>query len=227
MSELQRGRVDKLSDTIVADMAEKGWSHLKTDVDPMDTAAIRGMFAAMSKRLTVDTSVDPEISVIAPRKDTKVLASSSQEMSFHTDNVYLEDPCKSIALFCSVQAEEGGVNELVDGLAIAQTLPTEVREALSEQKWRWTHPATQEPSGEFAVLDEEQERLRWWRMSLINKEMATIAIADMFEGVINESPDKQRVLMQPGDMLVTDNTRILHNRSAFTGERRVYRTRYW
>lgn len=226
MSEFHRKSVDRTLDVVVADMAEKGWSHLSTGIDPVDTAAIRGLFSTMSDRLTVDRSVKPEISVIAPREKSKVLASSSQEMSFHTDNVYLEDPCKSIALFCSVQAEEGGVNQLVDGLAVARELPEDAREALADPRWSWTHPATQEPSGEFSVLDEERERIRWWRMSLLNKEMASIAIADAFEDVIN-SAEEQTVLMQPGDILVTDNTRMLHNRSAFVGERRVYRTRFW
>lgn len=226
MSEFHRKSVDRTLDVVVADMAEKGWSHLSIGIDPVDTAAIRGLFSTMSDRLTVDRSVKPEISVIAPREKSKVLASSSQEMSFHTDNVYLEDPCKSIALFCSVQAEEGGVNQLVDGLAVARELPEDAREALADPRWSWIHPATQEPSGEFSVLDEERERIRWWRMSLLNKEMASIAIADAFEDAIN-SAEEQTVLMQPGDILVTDNTRMLHNRSAFVGERRVYRTRFW
>lgn len=227
MNEFQRKSVDRTLDVVVADMAEKGWSHLSTGIDPMDTTAIRGLFSAMSDRLTVDRSVKPEISVIAPREKSKVLASSSQGMSFHTDNVYLEDPCKSIALFCSVQAEEGGMNQLVDGLAIARELSEDVREALADPRWSWIHPATQEPSGEFSVLDEEQERLRWWRMSLLNEEMASIAIADAFEDAIINSAEERTVLMQPGDILVTNNMRILHNRSAFVGERRVYRTRFW
>lgn len=227
MSELNKSVLDTTLDAISADMIEKGWSHHRMDVDPLDTVAIRSLFSTMSDRLTINASIDPEISVIAPRGKSKVLASSNQEMSFHTDNVYLDDPCKSIALFCSVQADEGGVNELVDGLVIAKELPADIRQALAEEKWHWTHPSTQESSDNFSVLDEENERLRWWRMSLLNKDIASIAIADTLEEAINSSTDKQTVLMQPGDVLVTDNTRILHNRSSFVGERRVYRTRFW
>lgn len=227
MSEFQEKNIAGTLNAVVVDLAEKGWSHLGTDIDPVDTAAIRGLFSAMSESLTVDRPAKSEISVIAPREKSKVLASSSQEMSFHTDNVYLEDPCKSIALFCSVQAEEGGVNQLVDGLAIARELPEDMREALADPRWSWTHPATQEPSGEFSVIDEKQERLRWWRRSLLNKEIASVAIADAFENAINSAEEQQTVLMQPGDILVTDNTRILHNRSAFIGERRIYRARFW
>lgn len=223
MSEIHKRTIE----AVTSDMAEKGWSHVDSGIDPSDTVAIRSLFVAMGERLTINQKIKPEISVIAPKDNTRVLAATSKEMSFHTDNVYLDDPCKSIALFCAVQAEEGGVNELVDGFKVARTLPEDAQRALAEEKWRWANPASKEPSAEFAVLDNENESLRWWRMSLLNKEMGSVAIADMFEDALNNSPDREAVLMQPGDLLVTDNTRILHNRSAFVGDRRVYRARFW
>lgn len=226
MSEL-RDPFDERVNKLATEVSEKGWVHYATGIEPNDTVAVHALFKAMAQRLSTDSRKEPEISIIKPREGSKVLASSHQEMSFHTDNVYLEDPCRSVALFCAVQAEEGGGNDLVDGLAVVRELPMEIQGQLSEQKWQWASPTTEEPSEEFSVFDDEQERIRWWRKSLLNRDMASVAIADVFEQALNNSIDRQSVLMQPGDVLVTDNTRFLHNRSAFIGERRIYRARFW
>lgn len=89
------------------------------------------------------------------------------------------------------------------------------------------NPAVNAPSGEYAVLDEAEENMRWWRMSLLTQDLAKLAIADALEDALSNSPNSHSVMMQPGDILVTDNTRIVHNRDAFKGSRHLYRARFW
>ena len=226
MSEINRPDASRLVDKIYEETTEKGWSHLQTGIDPEDMLAIRGLFVAMDNRRVASTK-KPEITSLSPHSHSLTLATSSQEMSFHTDNVYLEEPCQRIALFCAIQAEEGGYNELIDGLAITRTLSQETRDALRTSQWSWTDPSTGKPSLEFSVLNEDKEAIRWWRTSLLNRDIGSLAVADTLEEALNTSDERTRVLMQPGEVLVTDNTRILHNRSAFVGNRRIYRARFW
>lgn len=216
-----------ISARVLDDLGYQGWSFLSTDIDPADRSDIHELFQVMNRTLAFDSTIQPETTTLAPRDHSRVLATTREAMSYHTDNVYLDNPCRTVALFCTVQAEEGGGNTLVDGIEAVRTLPEEMISELKLTQWRWMNPATNTPSGEYAVIDESEERMRWWRMSLLSQKMAQVAVADAFEAALDGSPTKRRVLMQPGDILVTDNSRIVHNREAFSGARHLYRARFW
>lgn len=225
MSELNS--LESISAIVADDLRAKGWSFLSTDIDPEDRAGVHNLFQAMNSDVVLNPSIQPETTTLAPRDNSRVLATTREGMSYHTDNVYLDDPCQSVALFCAVQATEGGGNTLVDAIDVARTLPDEMVDELKIAQWSWMNPATNAPSGEYSVLDEAEENIRWWRMSLVTKDLAMLAIADVFEDAISNSMNRQSVLMQPGDILVTDNTRVVHSREAFKGSRHLYRARFW
>ena len=226
MSEIIHRNADQIATIVQDDIAEKGWSHYQTGIDPFDAVSVRGVLLALNNRIRLDDTVSPEISVIAPTDQPKTLAQGHTDMSFHTDNVYLKNPCQTVVLFCAVQAQEGGDNELVDGLAVAKQMHPDIQQSLSNPQWQWENPVHNNQSDKFAAFNREHDRIRWWRKTLLNLDMGSTAIANMFEDAINTAP-RESVIMQAGDILVTDNSRILHNRSAFRGERRVYRARFW
>lgn len=213
--------------TLVTELSEKGWSHLKTDVDPLDIVAVKGLLQSLGQKLTVDTSVQPELSVIAPRLSTGTLANTTRSMSFHTDNVYLDYPCRSVALFCAIQADSGGGSEVVDGLEAAQSLTQEQQDILSNRIWSWKQPGHKVGSSEYAVLSGDKESIRWWRETLLNSELGSIAAANALEESLQGSSSRERLLMEPGDIFVVNNRRVLHSRDAFRGNRHMYRARYW
>jgi alpha-ketoglutarate-dependent taurine dioxygenase len=225
MSEINS--LESISAIVADDLKAKGWSFLSTDIDPEDRAGVHNLFQAMNRVVALNSSIQPETTTLAPRDNSRILATTREGMSYHTDNVYLDDPCQSVALFCTVQATEGGGNTLVNAIDVAKTLPDEMVDELKLAQWSWMNPAANAPSGEYAVLDEAEENIRWWRMSLVTKDLAMLAIADAFEDAISNSFERQSVLMQPGDILVTDNTRVVHNREAFKGSRHLYRARFW
>ena len=223
----QINSLESISAIVADDLKAKGWSFLSTDIDPEDRAGVYNLFQDMNRVVALNSSIQPETTTLTPRDDSTVLATSREGMSYHTDNVYLDDPCQSVALFCKVQATEGGGNTLVNAINVAKTLPDEMVYELKLAQWSWMNPAANVPSGEYAVLDEAEENIRWWRMSLVTKDLAMLAIADAFEDAISNHFERQSVVMQPGDILVTDNTRVVHNREAFKGPRHLYRARFW
>lgn len=218
---------ESISATVADHLKERGWSFISTDIDPEDRAAVHNLLRVMNGFVAVDSSIQPETTTLAPRGNSRVLATTRESMSYHTDNVYLDNPCQSVALFCTEQAAEGGGNTLIDGIETIKTLPREVIDELKAPQWQWMNPAVNAPSGEYAVLDEAEESMRWWRMSLLTQDLAKLAIADALEDALSNSPNSHSVMMRPGDILVTDNTRIVHNRDAFKGSRHLYRARFW
>ncbi len=227
LSEYNSLEIIKIVRAVDIDIEKQGWSHIKTEIDPTDSDTLRALFTSLSKQFTQNKAIKPEVTSLSPKERSTVLATSSKAMSFHTDNVYLEDPCKAILLFCAEQADEGGENELVDGVIVAKSLPSDIQESLKESKWQWTNPVQQQASSEFTILDQNVESIRWWRMSLLNSDPGSVAVADFLEEALNNSPNKHTLLMQPGDVLLADNTRILHSRSPFVGSRQMYRARFW
>lgn len=219
--------LETIAGTASSQLEMHGWAHMQTDIDPQDRDTVRGLFRVMNNKLAIDATSNPEISVIAPRDNSRVLATSHEAMSFHTDNVYLDDPCRTVALFCAVQAEDGGDNELVDALSAIRGMPNDALEQLMEPQWRWVNPATDTLSPEYPVVDQSLEAIRWWRMGVVARDVSALAIADAFEDILLDSAGKVHVRMQPGDLLVTNNTRIVHSRKAFSGKRHVYRARFW
>lgn len=225
MSEMSSA--ESISAIVANELAVKGWSFLSTDIDPEDGAAVHNLFQTMNSVLALDASTQPETTTLTPRDNSRVLATTREAMSYHTDNVYLDNPCRSVALFCTAQATDGGGNTLMNGLDAIKTLPRDMIDQLKLPQWSWMNPATSAPSAEYAVFNEDENTMRWWRMSLLTQDLALIAIADALENAISNSPERKRLLMQPGDILVTDNTQVVHNREAFRGSRHLYRARFW
>lgn len=225
---LAMGDLERLTSTIQEQIAHQGWSCVSTGVNPGDRNALESLFAKVEPVLSsVSPERQPEFSVISPAISAATLAGSERGMSFHTDNVYLDRPCNSVALFCVRQAEKGGENELVDGHAVLQGISTDTRYVLREPRWNWQNPTTSKASDRFSVINDDAESLRWWRKTLLVKDLGLLAIADELEEEINASKSRHMIRLSPGDMLVTDNKRILHNRHAFSGRREMYRVRYW
>lgn len=216
------------SSIIQEQLSRQGWSHVSTGISPNDKVEIENLFTQLEPVLSSShIEKEPELSVISPIIGARTLAGSDGEMSFHTDNVYLEKPCKSVVLFCMQQATKGGQNEVVDGRAVIENISNKLRDSFQESQWIWQNPITGQPSEVLPVIGSDNESMRWWRATLLVKKIGLIALADELENKINTSDSRRSIRLESGDMLVTDNTRILHNRHAFIGNRVMYRARFW
>lgn len=223
MTEVKNGGLMLTPEIVEAEVAEKGWLHFRADIDPRDTLAIGGLFTMLQKQLG-DSDRLPDTSIVAQRDNSTFFSEGNGSLSLHTDTHTLETPCGHVALFCALQAQEGGENKLVDGLAVAQTLPCSMQAELSKPQWHWINPCSPEVSSPDLRVIEEEGSMRWWREGL-HHEVGLAAVVNTFDIALNESA--QAVLLQPGEGLILDNSRVLHGRGEFSGPRQMWRARIW
>jgi gamma-butyrobetaine dioxygenase len=159
------------------------------------------------------------------------LAYTGLGLSCHTDNPY-RDPVPTLQLLhCLASSAEGGDTALVDGFEVAERLrstrpdqfellarvPIPFRFRDAEAELTAEHPVlTLSARGEVVAI------------RLNNRAKAPLAVApDLVEpyyaaylAVVRmlESPAWQlRFTMEPGDLFIVDNLRMLHGRTAFSG----------
>ena len=154
------------------------------------------------------------------------LAYTPAALSVHTDNPYRCPPPTLQLLHCLKQADEGGVTALVDGFHAAERMREQDPQAFArltetDVVFRYeSEDAVLEASGPIIALDSAR-RVRQIRIN--NRSLAPLRLA--FEDVMPfyealfrfrellEAPDAQlRIRLQPGELVMFDNDRVLHGR---------------
>lgn len=176
------------------------------------------------------------------------LAYNSEALLGHTDQPYMAEP-PGIQLFhCIKQADKGGESRFLDGFAMARKVWEQDKEAFEiltkhqvlfhDLTPRWHleayHPIFELAQGVAPDADgmpallrvhfNEQSRDSWRqydandpRQSRENLDKFYKAL-DIVDRMVWEEQELS-FLLQPGEVIVSDNWRTFHNRSAFTGER--------
>ena len=146
----------------------------------------------------------------------------------HTDH----PQARYIAWMCRENDPSCGENLLVDGHAVLDALPPVLRQSLAAARFgcppldRMAHTAAAGgiPMRPHPVWDEQRRTLffaPWLPRSVDDAEpLAQLARS------LDHAP-RQRVRLEPEDMLVVDNSRILHARQALPPGSRRWLTRYW
>lgn len=152
------------------------------------------------------------------------LADTALALAPHTDNPYRLSPPEIQILHCLTQAGQGGQSLLVDGLAVVETLKAESPadyDLLSRipVRFAWTDEDTF-LEAEAPVIS--AERIRYNPRSFQSVCVDDAAVRDTwlaaFErfGARLQAPAAAVAFdMQPGDMVMMDNRRVLHGRTAF------------
>jgi gamma-butyrobetaine dioxygenase len=161
--------------------------------------------------------------------DPTNLANSSLGLAAHTDNPY-RDPVPTMQLLhCLESTAAGGDNFLVDGWRVAE----EVRAAqpagfklLAERAVTFRYSdATAELRTTATIVELDSEGsvrgVRFNPRSMQDPSMATDDLAAWYEGyllfarLVADPRFHIRFRLDPGDLFVVDNRRVLHGRTAF------------
>ena len=158
----------------------------------------------------------------------------------HTDGTYERDPRGLQAFHVLRPASSGGVTGLVDGLRWALALATDHPDAVAllaatPLPARYTepgvdrrvaHPVFDAAAGEASLL--HRLRVVHWNPADRTPHLPAPADADhlldalsLAEHRLSEPARRVDVHLQPGELLLIDNHRALHSRTAFSGERAV------
>ncbi|MEM7282347.1 MAG: TauD/TfdA family dioxygenase [Pseudomonadota bacterium] len=173
---------------------------------------------------------------VRAEKNASNLAYTPQALSVHTDNPY-RDPCPTLQLLhCLVQAEQGGITALVDGFAAADRLRKEDPfgfELLTSCDVRFCYHSDDsylENTDRVITLDSagNPRRIRVNNRSMAPLKLPFDQVQDFYSGMFKfrdllEAESAQyRFTMEPGDLVVFDNERVLHGRVGLSiGERHL------
>ncbi|ADJ47539.1 hypothetical protein AMES_5714 [Amycolatopsis mediterranei S699] len=146
---------------------------------------------------------------------------------WHTDAAYRDVPEDLVALLCVRPAADGGVSRLLHQRHARTGLDADVVTALRQPSFSWRPPAVFGGGSirQFPVLASDTVRWRWDNLEVARPHNA---VAASFREHLAAASGALDLPLQAGDVLVFDNRRVLHSRTAFTDPRRhLLRVRLW
>lgn len=167
--------------------------------------------------------------------DPANLAFTSLQIGMHTDNPYRDPAPGPQLLHCLVNESDGGENQLCDGFAVADRIrchDPDAFELLTSHPVRFRFvergSADLETYVPLIELDARGEisALRYNCRSVQAFDMGTDVLADYYEAyrILGEALHDPAALiefrLEPGQLMVSDNQRVLHGRSGFGQGRR-------
>ena len=162
------------------------------------------------------------ITVMTPSdKFPLYLGAGNGEHPPHTDGAYDEFPAKIMCLQCEVPARTGGLSILVSGIALYEWLADQDVELPVELSNPGVFTVKRaERCASKAIFQKDGERTQIvWRSDATARFapgwQTTRAIALVRQFVADES-HQLRFKLRPHQILVVDNTAVLHGRTAFT-----------
>ncbi len=200
------------SDEILATISRNGhWCMAKASAEEK-RQILRGLGTTI---YVTDVTVKP---------GSKALVTSDRALDYHTDHHRAD----LIAWYCLEQTDDGGETILIDAYALLRKLSAEQLHLLRSVKL-FEHKVFDGDSELFPLLSEKFGREKvyysfWVNRGDLTREQMEALLA--FKS-ITETERPIRYRLEPSDLLVIDNGRMLHGRTAIGGNRRRFLKRYW
>jgi alpha-ketoglutarate-dependent taurine dioxygenase len=195
------------------ELAEHGFLHMR-GASPLDLVEV---LEALGRSIHVEE--------VRETPGSASLVKSRSSIPWHTDHHRAE----RIVWFCLAQAETGGETLLTDGHAALELLdPAHVRTLRSIMLFE--HSVFRGDAPQYPMLTDGARGLPRLYFSLwLADEQMEGAQREAFDafGQALDRVEHHRFLLQPGDILAIDNTRMVHARTAIGGERVRHLRRYW
>ena len=170
---------------------------------------------------------------VRPEPAPENLAYTELGLGLHTDNPYREPVPGYQLLHCLIAGGDGGESVFADGFAVAEALRREDQVAFRtlaavpvEFRYR---DATTDLEARRTIIELDRDgnnfRIHWNSRSLSTARLPLDNVKEfypayrVFAGMLRGPRFARRVKLNPGELVAFDNGRVLHGRSAFTGER--------
>lgn len=158
-------------------------------------------------------------------REGRALVTSDRALDFHTDHHRAD----LILWHCLQQTSAGGETLLADGLAAFLSLPVETRATL-ETVLLFEHSVFQGDASTHPLVEPGEPRPKlycsFWFPDVPALTDAQRQAMDTFHGAVRRH-QVAKLRLAPGDVLLIDNRRILHGRTAITGSRDRHLVRHW
>ncbi|MCX7768393.1 MAG: TauD/TfdA family dioxygenase [Flavobacteriales bacterium] len=164
-----------------------------------------------------------QITEVIVKPESKALVTSDRALDFHTDH----HRARYIVWHCHKASTEGGDTLLVDAWRVWEKMSRSIREELRNIRL-FEHKVFQDDEESYPLVSEDRHGcLRfYYSFWLVNKEdLRKDSVRSWMNAIKEEKPIQMK--LKEGDILVIDNHRILHARTAITGSKDRHLTRYW
>lgn len=197
---------------VVREVDASGFAVMR-NADAGEFSAILGLFGAVIHVEDVDAG-----------GTGPALVSSRHGLSPHTDH----HAAQHIVWRCVAQADQGGDSIVVDGIALFRALPEHHRRALQGVVLA-EHNIFDGDLDEHPMITWDGEEPHIYYSYWLARDKLTGAEREAFETFANalEVVPAIRIRLQASDVLVVNNHRMLHGRTAIRGTSRRLLVRYW
>jgi hypothetical protein len=196
---------------MINELKEKGFIHL-TNISETELENILDELGEIIH--TTDVIVKPE---------SRGMVTTSLGLDFHTDH----HKAKYILWYCHKQTDLGGDSIFLDADKIYLQLTEEEQNELTHIKL-FEHkifPGDTD-SNPFVELDEKGNRIFYYSFWLVKDEDKQNPAFLKFQKLIKET-EPTKINLKEKDILIVDNHRIFHGRTAIEGSKDRFLKRYW
>ncbi len=162
-----------------------------------------------------DVKVNPE---------SRALVTSEKGLDFHTDH----HKANFIAWYCVEQTDKGGESILQDANKIFELLSKEEQEELKKVRL-FEHKVFEEDEDTYPFVIERNGRREFYYSFWLTKDNTTERQREIimkFQRLTNET-EHTAIKLNPTDILIIDNRRVLHGRTAIEGSQNRFLKRFW
>jgi alpha-ketoglutarate-dependent taurine dioxygenase len=162
-----------------------------------------------------DVKVNPESSA---------LVTSEKGLDFHTDH----HKAKFIAWYCIEQTDNGGESILQEANKVFELLSSEEQEEIEKVRL-FEHKVFEGDQDTYPfVIENNGKRSFYYSFWLAKEGISELhkKIIRKYQKLTNET-EYVKIKMHPTDILIIDNHRILHGRTAIKGSKNRFLKRFW
>jgi alpha-ketoglutarate-dependent taurine dioxygenase len=161
---------------------------------------------------------------VTVRANSKALVTSDRALDYHTDHQRADLIC----WHCIEQTSQGGETLVLDAYSLLERLDRDQLQELRELKLHEHRVFENDPEC-FPFLSERFSRPKIYYSFWMLKGDAKAAAREAFTSFrkLTEKATPTRYVLEPGDLLVIDNGRMLHGRTAIEGTKRRMLKRFW
>jgi len=207
------------------------WLVLVTEKNPINLDGIVNVLAAMSQHKATTGSELPHISKTKIRVDSQQSARHSKVTRYSRtpDALPLHTDCSNKAVPPNLVAfamerpdpQGGGESVMLSALDLVHELPEDLVSLLRQPVFPFT------TKKRYPILQGEGDalRIRYYRQQINSALGESYALSDNLREALDElerylelSTQSVRFAMQPGEVVIMDNQRVLHGRSAMSAD---------
>lgn len=195
---------------VVKELSEKGWIHLPSESEYKLNNVLNSLGEVIQ---TTDVVVKPE---------SKSMVTSNRGLDFHSDH----PAANYVVWYCLKQTDVGGESILLDAKQIYWELSPDEQKEL-HNIYLHEHKVFSDDKEFYPMVETVNGKQDFYFSFWLVKDIHRNSQAFKKFYKLTQKAEHIRLILQPHDILIIDNKRMLHGRTPITGNENRHLKRYW